>query len=212
MCLPIIVPLVIFEKSHYICDPKPDMTYYFMKQFIIKVIGVSVLVLSVISCVKDTDFDQFDQTLLTPVVDLNLIFWEVQAPSFNNAGGSLPIGTVRDTTEIRFLDDPDTQESVVRADFLYEFENTSDSDYDLVIDFVSLSGQVTYTLQTTVEAGTLNTPWQQTILDEIIAPQVNDITQAGLIAISATAQGTPPDQGSLKMTSKVRFYLEISGQ
>ncbi|MDB2586837.1 hypothetical protein N9Y02_02490 [Flavobacteriaceae bacterium] len=188
------------------------MTYYIMKQFITKVIGVSLLVLSVISCVKDTDFDQFDQTLLTPVVDLNLIFWEAQAPLFNNGSGSLPIGTVRDTTEIRFLDDPDTQESVVRADFLYEFENTSDSDYDLVIDFVSLSGQVTYTLQTTIEAGTLNSPWQQTILDEIIAPEVNDITQAGLIAISATAQGTPPDQGSLKMTSKVRFYLEISGQ
>ena len=81
-----------------------------------------------------------------------------------------------------------------------------------MIDFVSLSGQVTYTLQITIEAGTLNTPWQQTILDEIMAPEVNAITQAGLIAISATAQGTPPEQGNLKMKSKVRFYLEISGQ
>lgn len=183
-----------------------------MKQFISHFIGVLLLILSVSSCVKDTDFDQFDQTLLTPVVDLNLIFWEVQSPSFNDTSGNLPLGFVRDTTEIRFLDDPDTQESVVRADFLFEFENTSDADYDLVIDFVSLSGQVTYTLQTTIEAGTLNTPWQQTILDEIMAPEVNAITQAGLIAISATAQGTPPDQGNLKMKSKVRFYLEISGQ
>lgn len=183
-----------------------------MKQFISHFIGVLLLILSVSSCVKDTDFDQFDQTLLTPVVDLNLIFWEVQAPSFNDTSGNLPLGFVRDTTEIRFLDDPDTQESVVRADFLFEFENTSDADYDLVIDFVSLSGQATYTLQTTIEAGTLNTPWQQTILDEIMAPEVNAITQAGLIAISATAQGTPPVQGNLKMKSKVRFYLEISGQ
>jgi hypothetical protein len=45
-----------------------------------------------------------------------------------------------------------------------------------------------------------------------MAPEVYNITQAGLIAISATAQGIPPDQGSLKMKSKARFYLEISGQ
>ena len=44
-----------------------------MKQFISHFIGVLLLILSVSSCVKDTDFDQFDQTLLTPVVDLNLI-------------------------------------------------------------------------------------------------------------------------------------------
>ena len=183
-----------------------------MKYFILKFIGVSLLLGSVISCVKDTDFDQFDQTLLTPVVDMNLVFWEVEAPSFNNTSGNLPLGTVRDTTEIRFLDAPDTQESVIRADFQFEFENTSNSSYDLIIDFVSLSGSVTYSFQTTVAAGAINAPWQQTILDEIMAPEVYNITQAGLIAISATAQGIPPDQGSLKMKSKARFYLEISGQ
>ncbi len=164
------------------------------------------------SCVKDTDLDQFNQTLLEPVVDLNLVFWEVEAPLFNNTSGNLPLGTVRDTTEVRFLDDPDTQDSVVRADFLFDFENTSDAEYDVVIDFVSLSGSVTYSLQTTISAGTVSAPEQQVVLQEIVAPEVSNITQAGLMAISAIVQGLPPNQGSLKMKSKARFYLEISGQ
>lgn len=183
-----------------------------MKHLILKFIGVSLLIATMGSCVKDTDFDQFDQTLLEPVLDLNLVFWEVEAPVFNNTSGNLPLGTVRDTTEIRFLDDPDTQESVVRADFLFEFENSTDAQYEVAIDFVSLSGNVTYSLQTTISAGTLSAPEQQVVLQEIVAPQVSQVTQAGLVAISATAQGLPPSQGSLKMKSKARFYLEISGQ
>jgi hypothetical protein len=182
-----------------------------MYQSIRKFLILLVLTTPLSSCVRDTDFDQFDQTLLTPVLDLNLIFWEVEATRFNSVASNLPLGQVSDTTEIRILDDAGTRRSVVRADFLFEFENTTDSDYELVIDFLSLSGQVTYTLQTTIEAGTLNLPWQQTIPKEIMAPEVYDITRAGLIAIRATTQGTLPEQGSLKMKSKARFYLEISG-
>jgi hypothetical protein len=183
-----------------------------MKHFILKFISVSLFMATLGSCVKDTDLDQFNQTLLKPVVDINLVFWEVEAPRFNITSGNLPLGTVRDTTEIRFLDDPDTQESVVRADFLFDFENTSDAEYDVVIDFVSLSGSVTYSLQTTISAGTVSAPEQQVVLQEIVTPEVSNITHAGLMAISAVAQGLPPNQGSLKMKSKVRFYLEISGQ
>jgi hypothetical protein len=71
---------------------------------------------------------------------------------------------------------------------------------------------VTYTTQTTIGPGTLNTPEQQILIQEVFTPDVSNITQAGLIAINATVQGTPPDQGSLQMKSKARFYLEISGQ
>lgn len=183
-----------------------------MKLFIIKFIGISLLLFSTGSCVKETDFDQFDQTLLEPIIDLNLVFWDIDAASFNNANGNLPLGTVRDTTEIRFLDDPDTQDSVVRADFLFEFENTSDAAYSVVVDFISLTGVVTYSLQTNINPGTLTVPEELALLQEIVAPEVSEITQAGLIAISAQTQGSPPIQGRLKMKSKARFYLEISGQ
>jgi hypothetical protein len=183
-----------------------------MTHFIARFAGAIALLLTFYSCVKDTDFDQFDQIILEPVVDLNLVFWEVTADAFNNPNANLPLGTVRDTTEIRFLDDPDTRDSVVRADFLFEFDNTTASAYDIVIDFVTLSGMVTYTTQTTIGPGTLNTPEQQILIQEVFTPDVSNITQAGLIAINATVQGTPPDQGSLQMKSKARFYLEISGQ
>ena len=109
-----------------------------MYQSIRKFLILLVLTTPLSSCVRDTDFDQFDQTLLTPVLDLNLIFWEVEATRFNSVASNLPLGQVSDTTEIRILDDAGTRRSVVRADFLFEFENTTDSDYGLVIDFLSL--------------------------------------------------------------------------
>lgn len=183
-----------------------------MKTYIVLFSSIFLIMTTLGSCVKDTDLDQFNQTLLEPIIDLNLVFWEVEAPSFNNTTGNLPLGTVRDTTEIRFLDDPDTQDSVTRADFLFEFENTSDSAYDVVIDFVSLSGAVTYSIQTSINAGSLNLPEVLVTIEEVLTPEVFDITQAGLVAISAVAQGLPPNEGSLKMKSKARFYLEISGQ
>ena len=97
-------------------------------------------------------------------------------------------------------------------EFLFEFENSSDSGYEVVIDFVSLSGDVTYSLQTVINAGSLSSPQEPVLLRDITAPEVSDITRAGLIAMSAVVQGLPPSQGSLNMKSKARFYLEISGQ
>ncbi|MGB1247086.1 MAG: hypothetical protein ACPG39_05775, partial [Flavobacteriaceae bacterium] len=61
-----------------------------MKYSFVKIIGLLALILSFGSCVKDTDFDQFQDTLLTPIVDLNFIFWEVEAIRFEDPSGNLP--------------------------------------------------------------------------------------------------------------------------
>jgi hypothetical protein len=183
-----------------------------MKYSFVKIIGLLALILSFGSCVKDTDFDQFQDTLLTPIVDLNLVFWEVEAIRFEDPSGNLPSLIVRDTTEIRFLDDSDTQDSMVRADFLFEFENATPTSYALTMDFINLSGNVTYSLQTTVPAGDPTSPEFYDYLKEVVAPEINQVTQANRLAISAEPLGSISNQGRLTMRSKARFYLEISGQ
>ena len=84
-------------------------------------------------CIKDTNFDQAEDIALTSVVDLNLIHFNVDAGSFYDESTSTEILTVRDTTEIRFLDDQEIQDGLIRVDFYFRYINSISRDF--LVDF-----------------------------------------------------------------------------
>ncbi|HBY68312.1 MAG TPA: hypothetical protein DEG69_11480, partial [Flavobacteriaceae bacterium] len=61
--------------------------------------------------------------LLTPVVELDLIYFNLTAGDFFDSSTSNPRLTVRDTTELPFLDDGFVQDGLKKADFLFKFTN-----------------------------------------------------------------------------------------
>lgn len=163
------------------------------------------------SCVKDTDFDQAEDVAATPIVELNLIHFDVEANEFFDDVTSTPRLTLSDTTEIRFLDDTEIQESLLRADFLFRFTNSIPRTFVVDFQFLSEQNEITYMTSTTVPAGTVESP--ATPPDFIQVVEGDDIlllTQADKVVANVTIPSANAELlGNLNLQSKTTYYLEI---
>lgn len=163
------------------------------------------------SCVKDTDFNQAEDIATRPVVETNLVFFNLEGAEFYDTAGNIPRETLTDTTEIRFLDDEGFQESVLRAEFLFRFNNTIPRDFVVDFEFVSEQGELTYATSTTVPAGSTENP---SIPPDFIVPiegeDVIALTSANRVVVNVSMENAIPGlPGQLDMQSVVTFYLEF---
>lgn len=162
------------------------------------------------SCVRDTDFGQAEEVTLTPTVELNLIHFDLDAGEFFDTNTGLPRLSVSDTVEIRFLDDVETQESLVRADFEFEFTNSIPRTFDVDLVFTTDGGEPTYATTTTVAAGTPEAPVETVFVEVIEGNSIQQLTLANKMAMTLTIPSADPDlQGVLSLQSKTTYYLEI---
>ena len=64
-----------------------------MKRNLLRPLVVLFLSLLVVACVKDTDFDQAEDIALTPVVELDLIYFDIDAGEFYDEINEIPVLT-----------------------------------------------------------------------------------------------------------------------
>ena len=166
--------------------------------------------LLVVSCVKNTDFDQAEDIALTPVVELDLIYFNAEAGEFFDTVTSTPILTLRDTTEIRFLDDGQIQESLRRAEFLFNFTNSIPREFQVDFQFLSEQNDTTYFTQTAVNPGTIQTPVLTEFTETIEGDEIVELTKANKVVVSVTIpSATASLEGTLNLQSKTTYYLEF---
>ena len=162
------------------------------------------------SCVKDTDFNQAENITLTPIVELDLIYFNVEAGSFFDSVTNTSILTISDTTEIRFLDDSGVQESLVKADFLFNFTNSIPRTFEVSFQFLSEENEETYLAQTTVDAGTELAPVLTQFLETVEGEDITQLTMADKVVVSVTIPSSNAGlTGTLDLKSKTTYYLEI---
>lgn len=162
------------------------------------------------SCVKDTDFDQAQEITLTPVVELDLIYFNLDAGEFYDSITNTSILTIRDTTEIRFLDDSGTQESLVKAEFQFDFTNSIPREFQVDFQFLSEGGGETYRTGTNVSAGTPEVPRATQFLKTVEALDLEQLTMANRVVVSVTIPSSDASlEGILNLKSKTTYYLEI---
>jgi hypothetical protein len=163
-----------------------------------------------LSCVKDTDFDQADDIALTPVVELDLIFFTLKAADFFDSITQTPRLTVVDTTEIRFLDDAGIQENLKRAEFLFSFTNSISRSFEVDFQFLSEQNDTTYTTQTTVNEGSVTIPETTVFTENIEGEEILQLTQANKVVVSVTIPSADQTlEGALNLQSKTTYFLEI---
>ncbi len=181
-----------------------------MKKNLLQPLAVLFLCFLVAACVKDTDFDQAQDITLTPIIELNLIFFNVTVGDFFDGTSPLPNLTITDTTEIRFLDDTSIQESLRRADFYFKFTNSIPSEFQVDFQFLSELNDTTFTTGTTVVPGTVSSPVVTEFEEIIEGDDILQLTMADKVVVSVTIQSNDPDlEGELNLQSKVIYYLEI---
>lgn len=161
------------------------------------------------ACIKDTDFDQTEDIALTPVMELNLIYFNLSANRFFDTINSNPILTVRDTTEIRFLDDNSLQEKLKRAEFYFKFTNSIPRNFQVDFQFLSETNDTTYVAQTSVSEGTISTPVITEFTENIEGEDILRLTQANRVVVSVTIDSSEENlNGTLNLKSKTTYFLE----
>ena len=73
-----------------------------------------------------------------------LFTFNAEAGEFFDSITNTSILTLSDTTEIRFLDDTEVQESLIRAEFLFNFTNSIPRTFEVNFQFLNDQNEETY--------------------------------------------------------------------
>ncbi|MCW8980229.1 MULTISPECIES: hypothetical protein [Altibacter] len=181
-----------------------------MKKNLLLPVAAVFLSFLLFACVKDTDFDQAEDIALTPVVELDLIYFNLTASHFFDSINNTPVLTVTDTTDIRFLDDAQIQESLRRAEFYFKFTNGIPRTFQVDFQFLSETNDTTYTTQTNVIQGTPQDPVITEFEEVVEGDDITRLTAASKVVVSVTIPSSNQTlEGTLNLQSKTTYYLEF---
>lgn len=162
------------------------------------------------ACVKDTDFDQAENITLTPVVELDLIYFNLKAGDFFDTVANTPRLTLRDTTELPFLDDNFAQEDLVKADFLFEFTNSIPRRFDVDFQFLNESNTETYRTGTDVAQGNPQNAQTTEFIQTVEGNDLAQLTKASKVVVTVQIPSSNENlKGELNLKSKTTYYLEL---
>jgi hypothetical protein len=179
------------------------------KNLAIPFLGV-LLILLMAACIKDTDFEQANEVVLSPTVELDLIYFDLSASDFFDPQTSNSILTIRDTTELRFLSDTEIQDGLIRAEFFFRFTNSIPRSFITDFQFLSDENDTTYTAQTTILEGTIATPVVTEFTENVEGDAIADLTLASKVVVSVTIPSSNADlTGNLNLKSKTTYYTEF---
>lgn len=162
------------------------------------------------SCVKDTDFDQADDIVVTPVVELDFLYFTLDESDYLNPITGEQRLTVSDTTNLNFLDGTFVQEDLKRAEFYFKFENTAAIDFVTEFKFLTENNVLKYELAIPIPAGSLNAPEILEHIENIENQGIIDLTHASKVVVNVTVPTSIENiEGALNLQSKTIYYLEI---
>ena len=175
------------------------------KQFILL---TSILLF--VSCFDGTDFDQTNDVVVTPEIELDLIYFNLEASNFYDYANNTEVLVVEDTTDLDFLGGSDINDIIKGADFYFEFTNTIARGFNVSFDFLNNDNVSKYLMQTTVSPGSENTPVVSYFVQYLDALQIKELTKANKVLVTVTIPSSSQDlSGVLNLQSKTTYYLQI---
>lgn len=110
----------------------------------LKFFALSALIVVSVSCSSELDFDRSEEIILSPRFDLDLIFFSLETPDFEDQEVVDAQIMVRDTTRLEFLDDVVIQENLKEIEFQYIVRNSFAQSLINTSRFLNDEGTVLY--------------------------------------------------------------------
>ena len=174
-------------------------------------IACYLLVFCFLSCVDDVDFDQTDDFEITPVVDLALVFFDINSNDFVNPSNQEFIPVLRDTTRLEFLEGDFFRDNVIQVDFVFEYENTFNSSFTSRAVFISDNNEEQFTFDLSAEASINGSPQITRLEQTVVGDGILAIQNATSLVVELTPDdGIPPVDGTLNFRSRAVYFLEIN--
>lgn len=168
---------------------------------------VLAVFLTFISCTGDTDFSQAEDIELRPIMEVDLIYFNLQGNQFYDTETSTEILTVRDTTNLLFLDDEFVRDTD-SISFYFAFNNTIPRTFDSNFLFYSQDDELFYTISATVEAGASGDAVETIYTETLAGDNILLLSEASKVVSEITIPSSNSDLGGvLQLRSKATFYL-----
>ena len=181
-----------------------------MENNIFKLFSLLTFTLLCVSCFEDTDFNQANDVVVSPEIELDLIFFNLEASKFYDYTNNTEILVVQDTTDLNFLGGDDISNILKGADFFFEFTNSIPRGFNVSFDFLNQANVSKFLMQTTVASGNQDAPvvsYFEQSLDEL---QIKELTKAKKVLVTVTIPSSSQDlSGVLNLQSKTTYYLQI---
>ncbi|MBC2844524.1 hypothetical protein [Winogradskyella flava] len=177
---------------------------------------ILVIISLATSCVKDVDFDQAEDVVLTPVITSSALFTEVEASRFSENG--MELETVRDSiANIEIFTDQFVIDNLVKVELVFEVSNSINRTFGLQIEFLNEADE----LQNEFSFDALPSPSGNDVLTEFTAVFEDEslealkTSQKMVITLSLypSTDGTFLNEnstGKIGLKSKGLFYFNIS--
>ena len=160
------------------------------------------------SCVKDTDFNQTDDIVISPVVALDFIFFNINSENFSEISPTNLV--VTDTVFFDFLNEDFTVDNLIKADFY--FKNTNSFPIQLITQyqFLDENNELNYEIIIPINLGSISNPVITEYIEIIDENSIVNLTLADKVVVNVIASSTINNiDGILNLESKICYYLRV---
>jgi hypothetical protein len=158
--------------------------------------------------VKDTDFNQSDDILITPAVVLDFLFFNLSSENFTNIGVNNLV--VSDTTFFDLLIEDFTIENLKKADFYFKNTNSLSIQLSTQYQFLDENNDVYYEILIPVNSGSISNPVITEHIEIIEEGNIVNLTKADKVVVNVIAPSSLDNlDGMLNLQSKTIYYLSL---
>lgn len=160
------------------------------------------------ACVKDIDFDQTDDIILSPVVALDFIFFNINSENFSDISPTNLI--VTDTTSFDFLNEDFLVDNLIKADFYFKNTNSLPSQLITQYQFLDENNVLHYEITIPVNSGTISNPVITEYTEIIDEASIGDLVLSNKLVVNIIATTSLINlDGILNLESKTTYYLRL---
>lgn len=186
------------------------------QSFFIKYISLLFVLGTCLSCIKDTDFEQYDTLIIYPIVEANLVNAQEPPASFvDSSGAELP--SISDQVIFDVFNSDFSVDNLIKAELVFGITNSINKAFQIKMDFYDSADALQHTFSIDIDNSPTNTPlftehievFENMSLTALKSTHKLEITIT-MISNPTSVVLTPDSEGSILLVSKGVFYLKIS--
>ncbi|MDT0684863.1 hypothetical protein [Autumnicola psychrophila] len=174
-------------------------------------INVTILCFGVFTgCVKDVDFSQANDIVLSPDIQSNLVLYSVGEADFVDPVTKDIHTVIRDTVRLEFLDDDYIQNDLNSVEFYFRNINTFPQAFVSRVHFLSASGRKQFSINYPISPGNSDNPVSTERIEVMGADRIEQVKNSIIMVVELEVQTNEEAfTGDLEFASKGLFKFEF---
>ena len=175
-----------------------------------------LLIFIITSCVKDVDFEQAENLMLTPVVTSSVVYMDVEASRFSLNG--MELEEVSDTiANIEIFSEEFVIDNLVKAELVFEATNTINRTFGLQVEFLDDADVLLDTFSFNAQPSVNNNEVVTNVTEVYENERLEALKQTTKMVITLTllpsmdgSELNEDSAGRIILKSKGIFYLNVN--